>query len=237
MELAFAVAQNGIHTAVFNQSVIANNIANLSTVAFKASRSEAGTFRIPGTQAMDAVRTHTQGPLRQTDRQLDLAVAGEGFFVLETGAGRAFTRAGNFHKDEDGNLVTAAGFMLESAIVIPEEAVGVSVARDGRVYALYQDGAADELGQLELARFRNPAGLLPIGDNVYVEGPDSGDALTLLPGEEGAGVLYQRMVEHSNVDEATEITNQLINQRHFQASIKTFQVMNDLVGRALDMTR
>ncbi len=237
MELGFAVSQNGVHSAVFTQSVIANNLANLNTDAFKAVRSCPGTFSIPGTQIVDALPNTDPGPIRQTESQLDLAIAGDGYFILETDTGRAFTRAGNFHKDEDGNIVTASGHLLSPGLVLPQEAVGLSISSDGRTRALFADGTSDEIGQLELARFRNPAGLIPLGDNLYLEGPNSGDAITLTPGEEGSGTIQQSYLERSNVDEATEITNQLINQRHFQANLKTFQVMNDLVGRAIDLVK
>jgi flagellar basal-body rod protein FlgG len=237
MEMAFPVAQNGIERSVLTQSVIANNLANLTTTAYKGLRVESGTFRIPGTQAVDTLPAMIQGPLKQTERDLDVAIDGDGFFIVQVDARQGFTRAGNFHVDQDGNIVTAAGYELESQITVPDEAVGVSITTAGEVYARFQDGTAESIGNLRLARFRNSAGLLPIGDNVFIDGPNSGDAIVLDPGEEGAGILRQGFLENANVDEATEITNEIITQRHFQASLRAFQVINDCVGRAVDLSR
>jgi flagellar basal-body rod protein FlgG len=235
VELAFPVAQNGIERAIQTQSVIAHNLANLTTIGFKARRAESGTFRVPGTQIVDTLPNPSQGPLKETGYELDMAVAGEGFFIVRAVDRQAFTRAGNFRVDEEGTLVTAAGYPLETEITVPEEAKSIAVSRTGFVFADLGAGEVQEIGQIELARFRNPAGLLPIGDNSFVEGPNSGDALIVEPGEEGAGEIHQGFREHSNVDEATEITNQIINQRHFQVNLRAFQVMNDLVGRTIDL--
>jgi len=236
MELAFPVSQNGIERAIQTQSVIAHNLANMTTTGYKAFRAHAGTFKVPGTQIVDTSPDMTTGPLKQTQRDLDLAISGEGFFIVQMDSRQAFTRAGNFHVDEEGNLVTPAGYQLETPITIPQDAVRVAVTKTGRVFAVYANGTARQIGELELARFRNPAGLIPVGDNVFVDGPDSGDPIVLSPGEEGAGLIHQGFLEEANVDEAGEITNQIINQRHFQVNLRAFQVMNDLVGRTVDLT-
>ncbi len=237
MELAFQVSQNGIAYSVHKQSIIANNLSNMTTTGYKSRRAESGTFRIPGTQTVETSQKITQGDLKNTNRDLDVAIAGEGFFILQTDTGYAFTRAGNFTVDEEGNMVTPAGNFLEADIVIPDETTRVSIGPKGFVNAHYADGTYEELGQLELARFQNPAGLIPIGDNTYLAGPNSGDPLILEPGEEGAGLIQQHCLENSNVDEAAEITNQLINQRQFQMNLKAFQIMNDIVGRAVDLSK
>jgi flagellar basal-body rod protein FlgG len=237
MELAFQVSQNGIAHSVFKQSTIANNLSNMTTTAYKAKRAESGTFRIPGTQTAATTRKADQGDLKNTNRDLDVAIQGEGFFILESDTVLSFTRAGNFRVDEERNIVTPGGTFLEADIVIPEESTRVVIHPNGTVAARYDDGTLEILGQLEIARFQNPAGLIPIGDNVYLAGPDSGDPRVLEPGDEGAGVLRQHFLENSNVDEAREITNQLINQRQFQMNLKTFQIMNDLVGRAVDISK
>ncbi len=237
MELAFPVSQNGIERSIQTQSIIAHNLANMTTLGFKAKQADAGTFRVPGTQIVDTVPNMAQGPLKETQGQLDLAINGEGFFIVRAGDIPAFTRAGNFGVDEEGTIVTPAGYPLESDITIPHDAVGVTITSTGLVIANYGSDEAEEVGQLELARFRNPAGLISIGDNAFVEGPDSGDALVVEPGEDGAGTIIQGFRELANVDEATEITNQIINQRQFQVNLRAFQVMNDLVGRTVDLTR
>lgn len=237
METGFAIAQNGIHNAVTAQSVIANNLSNLNTPAFKARRTQSGTFRIPGSQVVDVLPNPVQGSFKQTTRELDLAIAGEGYFILQTDTGPAYTRAGTLHRDQEGNLVTPGGYLLEADIEYPEEGVGLTVTEDGRAFARYQNGETEEVGELELAKFRNPAGLIPAGDNIFKAGPNSGQPRVVAPGEEGAGLISQGFVERSNVDEATEITNQLINQRHFQASVKTFKVMDKLLANAIDIVR
>ncbi len=236
MELAFPVSQNGMQSALLTQVLIAQNLANLSTPGYKAARAFGGTFRIPGTQIVETSPAMTPGPMRQTDRQLDLAIVGEGFFVVRAGGRRAFTRAGNFRVDEDGTIVTPAGFPLEGNIQVPPEATGIAVTTEGQIIATFEDGTGQALGQLEIARFPNPAGLLPAGDNVYVEGPDSGDAILLTPGDQGSGYIQQGFLEQSNVDEATEITNQIVNQRRFQVNLRTFQVMNEMLGKTVDLS-
>ena len=237
MELAFPVSQNGIERSIQNQSVIAHNLANMSTPGFKARRAEAGTFRVSGTQILDVLPNDLQGPLKSSERELDIAIAGKGFFVIDVAGRQAYTRAGNFHVDEEGTVTTAAGYPLEGDITIPPDAKHVTITTNGVVHAVFGDGQSEEIGQLELARFRNPAGLLAIGDNAFVEGPNSGDALTSEPGVNGAGAIKQGFVEMANVDEATEITNQIINQRLFQVNLRAFQVMDDLLGRTVDLSR
>lgn len=237
MELAFQVAQNGIAYSVFKQSMIANNLSNMTTTGYKSRQAHAGTFRIPGAKTLATRRDPEQGALEHTAQQLDMAIVGDGFFILESDTGQLFTRCGHFDKDEDGNIHSPSGHYFETNLNVPDEAIGITVHPTGQVQANFADGTTQYLNQLELARFRNPAGLLEIGDNLFMAGPDSGDPIILDPGDEGAGYIKHQFLENSNVDEATEITQQLINQRQFQASLKTFQIMNELVGKTIDMTR
>ena len=235
MELSFSTAMNGLFTANLRQSVLANNLSNLTTDGFKAQLVDQETLAGPGTRVQSLRRDFTTGSPKETGIASHIYVSGEGFFQVARDAEPAYTRAGNFHVDRDGNLVTPSGFLVEPNIVVPEDSVGLRVVADGRVLSIDPDGNAEELGQLELVRFVNPAGLESLGDNLYAESGNSGDPLTGIPGENGFGTLLQAHVETSNVDPAEQITDQIITQRYYQLNLRVFQTSDALVGRALDL--
>ncbi|MGA1489478.1 MAG: flagellar hook-basal body complex protein, partial [Planctomycetota bacterium] len=132
-------------------------------------------------------------------------------------------------------LTTTAGQLLDPPITIPEDAEDLIIERDGTVLSLDAEGVTTELGQLELTRFRNPAGLLAIGDNLYVKGPNSGDEISGTAGEQGFGSLIQGALESSTVDPSTEITNQIVNQRYYQMNLRSFQTSDAIISRTLDL--
>jgi flagellar basal-body rod protein FlgG len=235
MDLSFAIAQNGLHVGNIRQAVIANNLSNLTTDAFRAQLVDPATVTGPGTQVL-GVRDSTQlGSPRQTSAQTDLYLAGEGFFRIETPDGTAYTRNGRFAIDADGNLVTGSGHFLDPQIVVPEESVALRVEPDGTVESIDADGIVTELGQIEITRFINPAGLIAIGDNLYVEGPNSGDPLAGTAGEDGFARIAQFAIEESTVDPSREITNQIVNQRYYQLNLRSFQTSDAIVSRTLDI--
>ncbi|MFN0058903.1 MAG: flagellar hook-basal body protein [Planctomycetota bacterium] len=235
MELAFHVAQNGLHAAGFRQGLIANNLANLTTDGYKAELADQATLRGQGTRIDNTASDLSVGSPRQTGIPQHMYIAGEGFFQVQIDGETGYTRLGNFHLDQDGNLVTPAGYLLEPNISVPEDSQGFGVSPDGIVYSIAPDGTSAELGQIQLARFVNPNGLESIGDNLYIRTTNSGDAQLETPGQAGVGLLHQSMLESSNVDPSTEITQQLINQRYTQLNLRVFQTADALVSRALDM--
>ncbi len=238
MQIALEASLNGILSLVERQDQIANNLANINTPAFKKGRQSKANFTIPGTQVTATPTDFSQGDLVPTGQDLDLAIQGEGFFSVLNGGIPAFTRAGNFHVDRDGNLVTPQGYPVEPAITFPPETERIEVAQDGNVFAVMDGGATTvNVGRLEPVRFQNAQGLVPLGDNLFQEGPDSGSPLNGSFGDQGFPTLRQRFLEQSNVDLAQEITDEMVTQRAFQANIRTFQTADQIIGSTLDLFR
>lgn len=256
--IALHSAATGLTALNTKLDVIANNLANVNTTGFKASRvnfqdllylqrtqpggeggqgeSPTGLYvglgvRVSGTQV-----DMRQGDAINTGRELDVLIDGIGFFKVRVeeglGGGFAYTRAGNFALNRDGELVlaNARGRRLEPPITIPPDAIGpVEIAPDGRVLVL-QSGQTEptEVGQILLSAFVNPAGLKPIGENLYVETAASGPPLEGEPGTENLGRLQQNFLEGSNVDPTSELIELIRTQRAFE--------MNSNVIRAADET-
>jgi flagellar basal-body rod protein FlgG len=238
MQIALEASRNGILAMVDKQDLIANNLANLNTTAFKRVSLAQADFTIPGTQVSATPPDFTQGDVTSTGNDMDLAIEGDGFFTVLRGGVPAYTRAGSFHRDRDGNLVTAQGYPVDPPISFPAETERVEVGQDGTVYAVLDNGATTAtLGRLDAVRFQNPQGLLPAGDNLYLEGPDSGPALTGAFGDQGFPIVRQRSLEDSNVDLSRELTDELIAQRGFQANVRAFKTTDDLIGNTLDLFR
>ncbi|MBN1422062.1 MAG: flagellar hook basal-body protein [Planctomycetes bacterium] len=237
MEAAYGITQNGLSASVWRLSVHADNIANMTTPGFQTQRVDQATFSVPGTQIARTGPSFQQGDLTPSERSLDLAIDGDGFFIIQTEGEDAYTRVGRFYVDRDGQLVTANGRLVQPSIVVPEDASSVEVRSDGIVYAVYDDGTNEELGELEIARFRNPSGLLPIGDSIYREGPNSGNPQTGQPEDVGFGTIRSRMLEASNVRPEDEIVQTIVTQRAFQLNARVFQVVDHVVGTAIDTFR
>lgn len=235
MEATFATAQNGLYAANQRLQVNANNLSNLTTDGFKAHMALQGDVFSNGTRFLGTQEDMSIGVPEDTGDDRNFYIRGEGFFEVATDGEPAYTRVGNFTVDRDGNLVTPTGHMLEPNIVVPDDSIGISVTPDGIVSSVNTDGDATDLGQLQLARFINPNGLLNVGDNLYVQGPDSGDPQLATPGETGFGTVVNRFLEGSNVDPASEITRQIVNQRSYQMNLRVFQTSDSLVGRAIDL--
>ena len=238
MQIALEASQNGIFALVDRQSIIANNLANVNTPGFKRQSQSKSDFPFPGTSVAATPMNFSQGDLVPTGQDLDLAIEGDGFFPVNRGGVVAYTRSGTFHKDQDGNLVTAQGYPLEPAITFPPETERVEVGSDGSVYAVSDNGSVQvQVGRLEPVRFQNPNGLFPVGDGLFLQGPDSGTALSGNFGDQGFPNLRQRFLEQSNVDMTREITDELITQRAFQANVRAFQTTDRLIGNTLDLFR
>ncbi|MGE3165081.1 MAG: flagellar hook-basal body protein [Planctomycetota bacterium] len=235
MEVTFSTAQNGLFAANQRLQTNADNLSNLTTAGFKARLAQQGTVDGPGSRFLGTAIDTSQGAPEQTGVHTHFYLEGEGFFRIARDGEPAYTRVGNFQADLDGNLVTPTGHLLDPQITVPEDAIGIEVTQDGVVFAVDAAGTATELGQLEVTRFPNPAGLLPIGDNLFAEGPNSGDPVTGDPGAAGFATIQQRVLEQSNVDPANEITQQIINQRYYQMNLRVFQTTDALISRAIDV--
>lgn len=252
---ALNTAATGMQAQQLNVEVIANNIANMNTTGFKRQRAEfqdllyqnvermgvtssdAGTIVPTGVQvgvgvkAGSVYRVTEQGSFTQTQNPYDVAIQGEGYFIVQLPDGRdAYTRAGNFSLSAEGQIVTEDGFTVAPGISVPADAVSISINRQGVVQAIMADGSApQDLGALEMARFVNPAGLEAIGDNAFLETPASGTANRGLPGAVGFGTVMQNFLEASNVNAVTEISALITAQRAYEMNSKVITTTDEML--------
>ncbi|BBE51343.1 Flagellar basal-body rod protein FlgG [Ferriphaselus amnicola] len=250
------ISKTGLDAQQTQMDVISNNLANVSTNGFKRSRAVFEdllyqTIRQPGAQSSQqtqipsglqigtgvrpvaAERIHTQGNLQQTGNSLDIAINGPGFFsVLLPDGTTGYTRDGSFQADNQGQMVTANGFVVQPPITIPANAITVTVGRDG-VVSVTQPGVAApvQVGALQLTSFINPAGLQSQGENLYVETASSGTPSTSVPGLNGTGVLNQGYVETSNVNVVEELVNMIQTQRAYEINSKSIQTSDQMLQR------
>lgn len=251
---ALAIAATGMNAQQLNVEVIANNIANINTTAFKRARAEftdllyqperpAGVPNrgnqgpIPeGSQVGLGVRNvsirnlHLQGALTSTGNKLDLAINGRGWFQIEGANGETFyTRAGSFNKNATGQMVTGDGNLLQPGITIPIDATTIAINETGEVFAQIGTQAdMQSLGQLTLANFANDAGLEPMGGNLYRQTLASGNAVVGVPGDPSFGTVEQGYLELSNVDPVKEITELITAQRSYEMNSKVIQAVDDM---------
>ncbi len=255
-------AATGMIAQQLNLDVIANNLANVNTTGFKKSKADfqdlmyqiieepgttanqAGTspngIQIGlGTRTASVGKIHSQGDFQSTENPLDLAIEGDGFFQVTLPNGdTAYTRAGSFKLNETGQIVTADGFLLNPAITIPADTIGITISTDGKV-SVKQPGVATatELGQLQIARFQNPAGLRAKGRNLFEETESSGAATLGNPGETGIGTIAQKFLEGSNVSVVEEIVQMVTGQRAYEANSKVIQTADSLLTIAISTKR
>jgi flagellar basal-body rod protein FlgG len=255
---ALRTAATGMAAQQMNVEVISNNIANMNTIAFKRQRAEFQdllyqTLEAAGTQSSDqgtivptgvqigagvkagaVYRISTQGSLTRTDNQYDLAIEGRGYFqVLLPSGETAYTRAGNFSTNDQGQLVTQDGYQLQPAISIPADAIAVSISPAGQVEAIQAGQTTPSIvGVFELATFINEGGLSAQGGNLYKETVASGPATTGTPASIGIGSLLQGYTEASNVDSVSEITALIIAQRAYEMNSKVISTADEMLNTA-----
>lgn len=242
---------------------IAHNLSNANTTGFKMRKTQfqdllyqnfiqpgaaAGSQTVVpsglqlglGTRTVANEIVFSQGDFTETKNPLDLVIQGKGFFQIRRPTGEvAYTRAGNFHLDRDGNIVTADGDPLEPQITLPPEAQSVTIAADGTVsYILPGQTASQLAGQIQLANFTNPAGLNSIGRNLYLPTDASGEPTIGLPGgQEGMGTLMQGYTEGSNVSVVEEFINLIVSQRAYEANSKVVRAADEMYQQVNNMTR
>jgi flagellar basal-body rod protein FlgG len=255
---ALRTAATGMSAQQLNVEVISNNIANMNTVAFKKQRAEFQdllyqTMEQPGAQSSDqgtivptgvqvgagvkagtVYRISTQGSLTQTGNKFDLAINGQGYFQVLTPAGdNAYTRAGNFAINDQGQLVTQDGYLVQPAITIPAGATDVSISQSGQVQVTTAGSPTPTVvGTLELSTFMNEAGLSAQGSNLFKETAASGPPTLGAPGVNGVGVLMQGYTEASNVDPVSEITALIVAQRAYEMNSKVISTADAMLGVA-----
>jgi flagellar basal-body rod protein FlgG len=251
---ALAIAATGMSAQQTNVEVIANNIANINTTAFKRARAEfsdliyqseraegvpnrGGENVVPeGAQLGLGVRTagirnlHIQGPLAHTGNPLDLALNGRGWFQISGPGGESlYTRAGSFNKNGTGQLVTSDGYVVNPAIQFPDDTTEIVINQSGEVYARLASQLAPQLlGQVALVDFANDSGLQPLGNNLYRETAASGQPIAGVAGDPGFGTIQQSYLESSNVDPVKEITELISAQRAYEMNSKVIQAADEM---------
>lgn len=237
--------------------VISNNLANVGTTGFKRDRANFATLayqdaRVAGQQSSNetayatglnlgtgvgiqsTTRIETNGPLNTTGNSLDMALDGDGYFQVQLPGGQlGYTRAGNFTRSSEGQLVTAQGYAVLPAINIPEGATSITVSADGSVSASVPGSTdAAQLGQITIASFANPAGLKPVADNFLMETGASGAAQIGVPGEGGRGNIRQGMLEGSNVNIVEELVDMIECQRAYEINSKMISAVDEMLRNA-----
>lgn len=245
----------------YNMDTISNNIANVNTTGFKgnmarfqdlvyqqiqAPGSPVGATVVPvgqdvglGVKVASSEKVFTQGSLVQTSNPLDAAIEGDGFFQVTMPDGTtAYTRDGSFKEDANGSIVTSDGYFLQPQITIPQNATSVSIGKDGTVSAQVPGSNQPQtLGQLQLARFVNNAGLSPAGGgNLYTQTAASGPPIVSQPGLNGAGMLQGGYTENSNVQVVNEIVNMIVAQRAYEANSKSIGAADQMLATAVQLS-
>ncbi|MFT6051727.1 MAG: flagellar basal-body rod protein FlgG [Halioglobus sp.] len=254
MSQALWIAKTGLDAQQTKMANIANNLANAGTSGYKRSRAIFADLlyqnvRQPGAQSSQdtqlpsglmigtGVRTvateklFTQGNLAQTDNELDMAIQGNGFFqVLLPDGSEAYSRDGSFQVDNQGQLVTSSGYQMQPALTIPEDAQSVTIGTDGTV-SVRQAGssAITQVGTVQLADFINPAGLQPIGDNLFLESNASGSPQSGNPGLNGLGTVVQGYVESSNVNVVEELVSMIETQRAYEMNSRAISTTDQML--------
>jgi len=264
---AMHAAATGMKALDVKLNVVANNLANVNTVGFKRSRVNFEDLmyqvrREPGVRDVnDEPNPHgiqvglgvqisgTQlnfetGTLDTTGRELDIAIEGPGFFQVRTQYNGqeviAYTRAGNFVQNANGNLVLANsdGSLLEPQITLGQDVVEIEIERTGQVSVLQQGNPQrQQVGQIELARFVNPEGLLSIGKNLFIETDASGTPIQGNPMEDGLGALKGGTLEGSNVDPVRELVDLIFTQRGFELNSQSIQSADDMLRVVTNLRR
>ena len=258
---ALYIASTGMAAQERNVEIISNNIANMRTTGYKKQRvdfqdllyqqylragsqtSDTGSVAPIGIEVGSGVRAAatprvmSQGTVNQTEKELDVAVDGEGLFGIQLPDGRtAYTRDGSFERSGDGLLVNASGYQVQPGITIPENASNVSISDDGIVQAyIGTSSTPTQLGQLQLFRFTNKEGLQSIGDNNFVETAASGSAQAGVPSTDGAGKVMQGYLEEANVNPVTEIADLIAAQRAYEMNSRVIQGADEMLSSVSQM--
>jgi flagellar basal-body rod protein FlgG len=257
MSDALYIAATGMEAQQRGLENIANNLANVNTALFKKGRAEftdlilretarlqsgaldspADAFASPqmtaaGVAVSGITRMFDAGELKKTDAPLDVAIKGDGFIEVTMPDGSsAFTRGGTLKINKDGMLATASGYPLKPGISIPVNATSIAIGPDGAVQVrVPNQGAAIDVGQIDMVRFSVPGALSVQGANLYRANDASGDAIRAAAGEEGIGELAQGFLEGSNVKMVDEMVNLMLAQRAYEASVKVVQAADEMMG-------
>jgi flagellar basal-body rod protein FlgG len=260
---AFYTAATGMNAQQTLVDNTANNLANVNTTGFKRSQVDFQdliyqTRRSPGTAIIEGVEVPTglqvgsgvrvagntkivsEGVLENTNNPLDLAIEGDGFFQITLPNGEIrYTRDGSFRLNSEGNLVTSDGFLLEPQITIPDDTLSFAISPDGTV-SVVSSGApttSTVVGNINLVRFINPAGLSNEGRNLFAQTPASGEPLEATPGQEGTGLIRQGFLERSNVEVVIELLNLILAQRAYEMNTRSVRVADTMLEASNTLIR
>ena len=262
MNLSLYSGATGMEAQQLSLNTISNNIANVNTTGFKKSKIEfqdllyqnpqpvggetgAGNI-VPvgiemgnGTKVTSTARVYSQGSLTQTERELDFAIDGNGFFEIERADGTSgYSRDGALKVGPNGEITTSDGLpVLNGPNNLPPDRVGVFVSPSGLVSVQLADGTIQESGQIQLTRFSNPSGLKSIGGNLQIETAASGPPEAGNPNENGCGSIQQGYLEMSNVNVVEEMVNMIVAQRAYEINAKSIQTSDEMMGRVNQLKR
>jgi flagellar basal-body rod protein FlgG len=262
MDRSLFIAATGMEAQRINIDVISNNLANVNTTGYKKSRADFQelmyqTIKTAGTESSDGTEVPTgielglgvrpaavqkifqQGDFVSTGNSLDMVIEGKGFFQIATPDGEiAYTRAGAFKLDSEGNIVNSDGYPMEPAITIPSNTLEITISADGTVSVLQAGSSTPvDAGQMETAQFVNPGGLKAIGKNLFLPTGSSGEATTGNPGSEGLGSINQGFIELSNVNVVEEMVNMIVSQRAYELNSKVIQSTDEMLALANNIKR
>jgi flagellar basal-body rod protein FlgG len=258
-----STAASGMKAQQVNIDTIANNLANVNTSGYKRSQAEfqdllyervapsggvgvdgrAAPVRVEVGHGVKLVATRKdfeQGLVVATNNPLDIMIEGDGFFQLRLPDGSlAYARDGSFKLDAERNVVTSAGYVLEPELQIPVDATEIAVSREGIISVRLQGDSStiQEIGQLELARFPNPAGLEARGGNLFLATPNSGQPILATPGTEGIGETSSGYLEKSNVEAVEELVSMIAAQRAYELNSKTITMADEMLQTANRLKR
>lgn len=264
MMRALWTSGTGMYAQQLNLDVISNNLANVNTTGFKKSRvdfedliyqtlqtpgapvTSGGDLQLPvgmqiglGVKPAAVGKIFTTEAFQETENPLDLALSGDGFFQITLPDGRtAYTRDGSFKLTSAGQIVTSNGYPLSPEITVPADTTQISISETGVVSVLTAASTtATEVGQIELAKFANPAGLISYGKNLYLQSDASGNPVVDIPGNQGLGATVQGVLEMSNVKVVEEMVKMIIAQRAYEANSKGVQTADDMLSLANNLRR
>jgi flagellar basal-body rod protein FlgG len=262
MNRALRTAATGMYAQQLNVDLIAHNLANVNTTGFKKSRpefqdlmyqtlkssadSQSSNIQQPveiqignGTMPVATLKSFAQGDSQPTNNPLDVAIQGEGFLQVRRPDGSiAYTRDGALKISGEGSLVTSQGYFLEPGFSFPSQVTNLAISREGIIEAsLVGETSTTKIGQFELAKFVNPAGLRPIGNNLFVETAASGKPINGPAASEGFGEMVQGSLESSNVDVVEEMVSMIVAQRAYEINSKTIKTVEDMLSLANNLKR
>ncbi len=258
---ALFTAATGMEAQQLRIDTVANNLANVNTTGFKRSRADFQdlfyeTLRAPGAAAADGTllptgaqvghgvklaavtRNYSPGERATTNRDLDVAIDGDGFFQFTDANGQTvYSRDGGLQLDSTGNIVNSQGLQMIPAINVPVDAIQVTIREDGTVSTLVAgDTDATDQGQIQLARFANPSGLRAVGNNLVVPSASSGAPETGSPNDQGFGATAQGFLEASNVNMAEELVRMIVAQRAFEVNSRVIQAGDEMLRTASQLS-